>query len=564
MKILKYEANLENYGAMSLDSELVKGNVWSEEQDGAFFLKVDCERIFEPYDYTRVFQRYSSVVITVEIESADKILAQYIKSPFWAGPQFGDSLKDIPERTQALLIQQGDNFKFIYALADENFRTTFRKGEKDNQFEVCINKVAPDTTNVCGTALVAVDDENPYEAIKKGFEIIKKENLIKVQLKKDKKYPETLEYLGWCTWNAFYHDVTEKDIINKMEEFKEKNIPVRWVLIDDGWSEYNDDMTLKSIYEDKTKFPSGLKNTVRILKEKYDVVSVGAWHSATGYWKGTAFKDETTLSTPQGIEVPAGYEFYSKWHTYLKEQGIDFVKVDCQGNIEEYMRNNKDSLASVIKAQQGLDKSAEENFEFMINCMGMVNINMLNRDSSVVCRNSDDFFPLDKESLENHVKQNVYNALFNDSLYYCDFDMWWSKHFQAEQNAVLRAISGGPFYLSDKVGDSIADVINKFVDKRGKINRYDQAAKPTFDCVCGFDKILKVFNIKGDNGVVAAFAFKESGKTFISAKDFGGTGSYTVTEKISGETFMLKDGEAFECKLSEHDVNMFEFVKEQD
>lgn len=562
MKIVSYEANLENYGAQTLDSILVKGKVWDEERQGAHFINVDCECQFEPYDYTRVFQRYSSVVVTVEVESAEKIVAQRIKSPFWAGPGFSTSTTDIPDRTQALLIKTDKGYKFIYALADENFQTTIRSGKKENQLEICINNIAPDTTVSKGVAAICVDGENPYELIRQGFDILEAEKLIKVQLKKHKKYPETLEHLGWCTWNAFYHDVTEEGIIGKMEEFKEKGIPVRWVLIDDGWSEYNDDMTLRSIYEDKVKFPGGLKQTVKILKEKYGVLSVGAWHSATGYWKGTDFSDETTIGTPQGIEVPAGYEFYSKWHTYLKEQGIDFVKVDCQGNIEEYMQNNRNSLPAVIKAQQGLDKAASENFEFMINCMGMVNINMLNRNDSVMCRNSDDFFPLEKESLENHVKQNVYNALFNDYLYYCDFDMWWSKHFQAAQNAVLRAISGGPFYLSDKNGDSEADVIKMFVDENGRLNRYDHAAKPTLDCVCGVDKVLKVFNNRGEDGVIAAFTFKEGGKCTISAADFGGEGTFKVKEKLGGEEFILKADESFECVMDDHTVKMYEFTKE--
>ena len=154
MKIIKYEANLENYGAMSLDSELVKGKVVSEKKGDALFVNVDCECQFEPYDYTRVFQRYGAIKITAEIENAEKILAQRIKSPFWAGPEFADDFLSIPERTQVLLIKCKDICKFIYALADENFQTTFRKGTQKNQFEISINKISPDTTVAKGTALI--------------------------------------------------------------------------------------------------------------------------------------------------------------------------------------------------------------------------------------------------------------------------------------------------------------------------------------------------------------------------------------------------------------------------
>ena len=140
MKIVKYEANLENYGAMSLDSELVKGSVTSEKRDDAFFLNVDCECQFEPYDYTRVFQRYGSVLITAEVDSVEKILAQRIKSPFWAGPEFAGDFTDIPDKTQVLLLKCKDTCKFIYALANENFQTTFRSTKEKDKFEISINK----------------------------------------------------------------------------------------------------------------------------------------------------------------------------------------------------------------------------------------------------------------------------------------------------------------------------------------------------------------------------------------------------------------------------------------
>ena len=561
MKIIRCEAELENYGRCQLDGEYVSGSTYLKESGECFVLGVNCECKFYPYDYARFFKRYSSLVITAEIENTRKILAQYIKSPFWVGPSFAESTMDIASKNQALLIKTDNDCKFIFALANENFQTTIRRGQKNNQIEICVNAVAPDIAKLCGAALILSNDKNPYIAVKKAFDLAEKDGLINTKLKKQKAYPKSLEYLGWCTWNAFYHNVSESGIIEKMEEFKAKNIPVRWVLIDDGWSEVNEDMTLKSIYEDKNKFPNGLKGIIDILKQKYGIVSVGVWHAATGYWRGMGFKNEFTLTAPSEIEVPSGYEFYSMWHSYLKRQGVDFLKVDSQGNIPEFMQNIKNSLERIVSVQQGLDKSAEENFDFMINCMGMVNINMLNRNTSAICRNSDDFQPDENKSLQNHIVQNVYNAIFNDSLYYCDFDMWWSEHFEAEQNAVLRAISGGPFYLSDKTGYSRADIILKFVDKDGRIERYDRAAMPAAECVFGFDRVLKIVNTRGADGVVAVFTFDDGGETDISCEDFGGCGTYAVTEKLTGHRCILNDGEKVSIKLGSHSVRMFVFKK---
>ena len=39
--------------------------------------------------------------------------------------------------------------------------------------------------------------------------------------------PEIFNYLGWCSWDAFYTDVTEDKIRQKTQELTEKKVPVR-------------------------------------------------------------------------------------------------------------------------------------------------------------------------------------------------------------------------------------------------------------------------------------------------------------------------------------------------
>ena len=75
------------------------------------------------------------------------------------------------------------------------------------------------------------------------------------------------------------------------------------------------------------------------------------------------------------------------------------------------------------------------------------------------------------------------------------------------------------------------------------------------------DKVLKIFNNRGEDGAVATFTFKEGGKCTVSSSDFGGEGKYLVKEKLSGEEFILIEGEAFACEMSDHEVRMYEFKK---
>lgn len=560
MKIINCEGILENYGACTLNGEYLSGTAEVCDDGDISFIKADVRCVFTPYEYARIFEKDNSLEITVETEEAEKVLAQQLKTPFWTQPCFSDGFYGMPGKLQYVLIKHNSFYEFILPVANENFFATV-KGDGRCSYKICVSTLSPDNTEICGTVAVVSKASEPYEAIKKGYTAAVKCGIIKTPLKSDKKYPEILKYLGWCTWNAFYHDVSEEKILAKAKEFKEKNIPVKWILIDDGWSE-TDDLYLKSIYEDKNKFPNGLKHTIDILKETYGIKKVGVWHSATGYWKGIGNNFES-IETCSDIRLPVGYEFYSKWYGYLKEQGVDFIKVDSQGNLIEFLRNSKNSLEKVFALHDAIERSAEENFDFVINCMGMCNINMFAHKSSVMLRNSDDFYPKKTDSLKSHVMQNVYNAVFNDNLFFCDYDMWWSEHFQAEQNAVLRYISGGPFYLSDEEGRSNADIIRRFVNDDGQIDICDNAAKPLPECLFGFKDVLKIYNTRKNSILVAMFTFENAAQAEIKPEDFGKRGVFTVNDVIKGDTFTLKDGESLKYKLNSYDVRLLEFIQKE-
>ncbi|WP_348243384.1 Sip1-related alpha-galactosidase, partial [Salmonella enterica] len=44
-----------------------------------------------------------------------------------------------------------------------------------------------------------------------------------------------LNWFGWCTWDAFYTDVTEEGVKQGLESFEIGGIPPKFVIIDDGW-----------------------------------------------------------------------------------------------------------------------------------------------------------------------------------------------------------------------------------------------------------------------------------------------------------------------------------------
>lgn len=165
--------------------------------------------------------------------------------------------------------------------------------------------------------------------------------------------------------------------------------------------------------------------------------------------------------------------------------------------------------------------------------MCMPSENFWNRPVSGVCRFSGDFQPENRKWFVSHLLQCSFNSLFQGCVYYGDWDMWWSDDEQAKKNAVLRAMSGGPVYMSDELNRSVKETIMPIVLKDGRILRLDTPAMPAPDCLMtnpeNNGKIFKVFNRIGDYGVLAAFNLDEKEKTVrgeISLSDMGLDGDY--------------------------------------
>lgn len=78
--------------------------------------------------------------------------------------------------------------------------------------------------NYCDTlAFLQAEDENPYVLLEKLVTVELKLLNNGCRIRKDRRYPEIFEYLGWCSWDAMEIRVNEKDLLKKCNEFKKKN-----------------------------------------------------------------------------------------------------------------------------------------------------------------------------------------------------------------------------------------------------------------------------------------------------------------------------------------------------
>ena len=474
-----------------------------------------------------------------------RIMAIYLRGSYWTFPEFTDNIKGIPSKTSLLLINKDGVHYCLLALCGNDFRCEFDGNGAHAISDTC------GLAKASGNLLAIAKADCAENAIDKVFRFAREQGAIQVPLADERVMPEMFEHLGWCTWDAFARGVSAEKIFTKLDELKEKNIPIHWVLIDDGWSTSTDVM-LADFAADKEKFPNGLKGCIDRIKNEYGIKYVGVWHTFNGYWDGIdpnsplyESQKENLVTTPAGFVVPAldedkAFRFWDAWHSYLKEQGVDFVKVDNQSGWHGMITGMMPSSRACRIAHKAIERSVCKHFGgAMINCMGMNTENIFARPTTAVSRNSDDFFVGSPGAIHKQLRENIYNGLWHRKMYICDYDMWWSKHSAAVMNGVTRAISGGPVYFSDGIGVTIPAFILPTVEDDGTIMRCDAALQPTSDCIytepLTSGKSLNVWNKSGDCFALAALNFNPA--ECVAKVNFGGIPELGDKEYVAYEFF---------------------------
>ena len=465
--------------------------------------------------------------------------ASYLHKNWWTRPAFGDDLSSVPERTQCFFWQSADDaYGCLFPLVDEAFKAEV--SSVHGALGIDVHTGDTGHRRFGGAAFALAFDLDPYRAIERairaGLDALGRPG----RLRNEKSYPHALEYLGWCTWDAFYHQVNAEGILAKLREIQEKDLPFRWVLIDDGWFSL-DEHGLCDFAPDPEKFPEGFATLVADLKEG-GIDWVGLWHTQNAHWRGispeshlAATHAEHLFHSKEGPLIPhpdqaRAFPFWTAFHGWLRAQGFDMIKVDNQNVVPILTRD----AFPVGKASKGshhaLQASAALHFQnAVINCMCMGTDAALHWVSTNVSRSSDDFVPDDEESVGEHALQNLYNSLWYGHLAWCDFDMWHTRHRHAHFHAALRAVSGGPVYVSDKVGETDAAVLKPLILEDGRVLRADHPPRVTRELLfCDpvrEPKVLKVTNAVGDSGIIGCFHIHKSDVDL----------SYTVSPKELSE-----------------------------
>ncbi|KAG5939422.1 hypothetical protein E4U53_007810 [Claviceps sorghi] len=291
---------------------------------------------------------------------------------------------------------------------------------------------------------------------------------------------EWYDGLGFCTWNSLGQQLSEKVLLDAIEELAQNGIHITNLIIDDSWQSLDRTGHDQSQYgwvdfqADKHAFPSGLRNLVKRVRELHpDIRHVLVWHALLGYWGGISpngviaatyktsivaqsSKSQSTLTVVAKEDVS---RFYDDFYTFLVESGIDGVKTDAQVMLD-LLSEAADRRELISTYLDEWSKASQKHFGGkVISCMSqfpqaLFHSQLPRSHLETVVRNSDDYYPNEPASHPWHIWANAHNAIFTRFLNVVpDWDMFQSVHCHSAFHAAARCVSGGPIYITDVPGE---------------------------------------------------------------------------------------------------------------
>ena len=462
----------------------------------------------------------------------------YRYDAWWNTPRYGAAVSEIPADTQFLLADLADGrYAALFPLLDGAFHCAI-EGDEQNRLSVVAESGDPAIVGNSVTGLFVAVGDNPYELVRESAaSICRKMN--RGRLNADKSVPDFADQFGWCTWDAFYGEVSHDKVRIGLESFAKGGVNPRLLILDDGWlSMKNNPATGENrltAFEANDKFPGGLRATVDMAKNEFSVDTFVVWHALEGYWGGIDPKsfpqyrvvDERREFSPSllkhspalnsafgnviGVVAPEDiHRFYQDFHRFLREQGVDGVKVDNQGALEGVSRGLGGRVELMRRYHEALEGAVNTHFQGrLINCMSQGTDVIYQTLASNVTRSFTDFWPGDPSSHGLHMVANAQISFWMGEFIKPDWDMFQSGHEVGPYHAAGRAVSGGPIYVSDKPEGHNFDVLRMLVCSDGTILRAASHGRPTRDCLfvntLDNDIPFKIFNTNDRAGIIGAF-----------------------------------------------------------
>eukprot|EP00897_Mesotaenium_endlicherianum_P005867 jgi/Mesen1/5308/ME000264S04334 len=274
---------------------------------------------------------------------------------WWMTQRMGSSGGEVPLETQFLLVESkdassqdvtettsgdGSVYTVFLPLLDGAFRASLQ-GSSEDFLELCVESGDPDVRSKEALHSVYVHaGSNPYEVVGEAVRAV--EDHLKSFVHREKKQlPGMLDYFGWCTWDAFYTDVSVPGVHQGLASLAAGGTPAKFLIIDDGWQSVDIDEESGSSADEAavtagTQYASRLTNikenhkfkktmkerpavdplhgavpdigklaeVVKEAKDDHDLKYVYVWHALMGYWGGVSHTNMDTKHYNSAIAFP--------------------------------------------------------------------------------------------------------------------------------------------------------------------------------------------------------------------------------------------------------------------
>ena len=536
------------------------------------------------------------------VPDLDRFTVCHRYEPYWMKPRAGTRLSEVPAETQVLLARlHRGGWLLVVPLIGDLFRFSLR-GSKDDALELLGETGDAFAFGRGGLAAFVAAGADPYELVAEAARSVAAR--LGARLRKDKALPDFIDSFGWCTWDAFYQEVSHDKVREGLAAFAAGGVRPRMLILDDGWQSTERRPTGEhrlTSFSANAKFGGDLGATVQMAKGDFGVRTFLVWHSIAGYWGGVdgdrlpgyevtdqprQFGEGILAHVPSfnqdwwgnlvGFVAPRrAAAFFDDYHRTLRASGVDGVKVDSQAVIEALSLGQGGRLSVARAYRAGLEASVVRHFDGrLINCMSNGQETWYGSPHSALLRSSIDFFPSRPETHGAHLYANAQVGLWFGEFMHPDWDMFQSSHEWGAYHAAARALSGGPVYVSDKPGHHDFALLRKLVCSDGSVLRCDEPARPTLDTLC-VDPTreatpLKMWTRSGKTAVLGAFHAlgAPSGErppavtASVGPEDIPGIGAgpFAVYAHNAGSLEVIERGARRSVSLGERQFEIFSFV----
>lgn len=517
-----------------------------------------------------------------------RLMALYRKrSSCWIEPAFGGTIGQVPPETQFLLaeLQGGALHAVLLPLIDPKVRCSL-VGDRVDAVHLLAESGDPQVTATSAEGLYLLVGDDPYELVSRAAVEVRR-LLGTAEPRPEREVPDFVRYYGWCSWNAFYDRISEANLRKAMEAYAQGGVQPGFVVVDNGWQQISDDKMLTGYGAIRQKFPGGVAGTVRMLKGEFGISRVLLWQTFNGYWRGADSNRLPAVGVrPMEAMIPSRYreqrrpmqrdgpidtmgksfypdffydevvgqpdliDFYSDYHGHLAAAGVDGVKIDAITWIELLGEGAGGRVGAMADLVTAAEASGRDYFDRnIIWCSSCSSDMILQAPRWAVTRSSQDFLPKVPASHGRHLVINAQASLWMGEFVIPDWDMFQSGHESGPFHAAARAISGGPVYSTDEVGQEDFDVLSKLVMFDRTVPLTQTHARPSpaslYEDPAVSGRPLKIFNRNTTGYVVGAFncSFGEG-----ENHDAVGTLGPKDVPGISGERFALYLQEAADLR----------------